>query len=101
VLGGPENVDVRGFLAQAAEVAGIRPRHLLPMPPAVAVLYARLSLLMGGFDGAPAITPSWVRTLLESRTADIEPARREIGYAPRTLREGLAETVAWLGDGGR
>jgi farnesol dehydrogenase len=101
VLGGPENVTLLEYLALAADLAGVPRRRLLPLPPALGVAFARASVRLGGFGGIPAITPGWVRTFLESRTADIEPARRDLGYAPRTLREGLAGTVAWLTGGDR
>jgi len=37
---------------------------------------------------------------LEHRPADVEPARSDLGYAPRSARAGVAETVAWLRGGG-
>ncbi len=101
VLGGPENVTLAQYLELAAEIAGVRPRRLLRLPPAAGVALARASGWLGGLGGIPAITPGWVRTFLESRAADIGPARRDLGYAPRPLREGLTETVGWLCGGER
>lgn len=101
VLGGPENVPLTAYLELAAEIAGVPRRRMLALPPAAGVALARLTVLLGGLGDLPALSPGWIRTFLESRTADIAPARRDLGYAPRTLREGLTETVAWLDGGGR
>lgn len=99
LLGGPEDVTLEQYLELAAQVAGVRPRRMLSLPPAAGVAMARLSMLLGGLGGLPVLTPGWIRTFLESRTTDIAPARRDLGYAPRSLREGLTETVAWLNGG--
>ena len=43
------------------------------------------------------ITADWVRVYLEDQGVDITPTVRELGYAPRPLRTGIAETLEWLG----
>ncbi len=101
VLGGPENVTLPAYLGLAAEIAGAPRRRLLRLPPTAGVALARATCWLGALGGLPAITPGWVRTFLESRTADIGPARRDLGYAPRSLRDGLTETVGWLCGGER
>lgn len=99
LLGGPEDASLREYLELAAQVAGVRPRRMLALPPRAGVLLARLSMVLGGLGRLPVLTPGWIRTFLESRTTDIGPACRDLGYAPRSLREGLTETVAWLNGG--
>ena len=42
------------------------------------------------------ITADWVRVYLENQSVDIEQTVRELGYRPRPLREGMAQTLEWL-----
>jgi nucleoside-diphosphate-sugar epimerase len=98
VLGG-ENLSFRAFLALVGEVSGVSRRVVaLPRPAALAAAY--LGLLWGRLGGVPPITPGWIRVFLEDRPADIGPARRDLGYAPRPARVGVADTIAWLQRGG-
>jgi nucleoside-diphosphate-sugar epimerase len=92
---GGENVSLREFLALASELTGVR-RRVLAIPPWAGRALAGAAELSARFGATPFITRAWVRTFLEDRPADIEPARRDLGYAPRSLRIGLAETIAWL-----
>ncbi len=95
VLGG-ENLSFRAFLDLVAELSGVRHRVLaLPRSAALAAAYA--GLLWGRLGGDAPITPGWIRVLLEDRRADIESAGRDLGYAPRSARDGIAQTIAWLG----
>ncbi len=93
-LGG-ENVSLRDLLGLASEIAGVRPR-VVRIPPWTGLAVAGIAELAGVFGGTPFITRGWLRTFLEDRRVDIGPARRDLGYEPRPLREGLAETIAWL-----
>ncbi|UCC73919.1 MAG: SDR family NAD(P)-dependent oxidoreductase [Gemmatimonadota bacterium] len=95
VIGGDENLSFRALLALVDELSGRR-RRVLALPPAVARAGGRAADLCGRLGGTPPLTSGWVRVLLEDRRADISPARRELGYRPRPLREGLKETIAWL-----
>lgn len=94
VLGG-EDLSFRGFLDQVARISGVRHRVVaLPRPAALAVGYA--ALLFGQLGAKVPITPAWVRSLLVEWGADSEPARRDLGYAPRPARERIAETISWI-----
>lgn len=94
VLGG-ENATFPEVLGLVDEIAGVH-RWTLPLPASCALAAARLAEWWGRRAGAAAITPGWVRVLLEDRRVDLEPTRRALGYAPRSLREGLRQTIAWL-----
>ena len=94
LLGG-ENVSFREFLSLVDETAGVK-RRVLALPRAAALAAARAADLWGQLGGTPPITPGWVRVFLEDRRVDVEPTRRELGYAPRSLRETVAQTIAWL-----
>jgi nucleoside-diphosphate-sugar epimerase len=94
LLGG-ENVSFRAFLALVGELGGRRRRVMaLPMPVALAAAHA--AEWWGRLGGIAPLTPSWVRVFLEDRRGDIGPAQADLGYAPRPLRAGLTETIAWL-----
>jgi len=93
-LGG-ENISLRGLLDLSSEIAGVRHR-VVAIPPWAGLAVAGLMEAGGRFGAKPFITRGWVRTFLEDRRVDITPARRDLGYAPRPLRDGLAETISWL-----
>lgn len=94
VLGG-ETVSVQGLLQLTGEIAGRR-RRCLAVPPVLALAIAGL-LEIGGRVGLPVpITRDWVRSFLRDQTVDIGPTCEALGYRPRPLREGLAETIEWL-----
>lgn len=95
VLGG-ENISFQGLLRLVSELAG-RERRMVSLPPTMALAAARAAEAWGYIGGTAPITPAWVRVFLEDRRAEIAPARNILGYAPRPLREGLVETIAWLG----
>ncbi len=94
VLGG-EDASFRGLLRLIAELSGVR-RWVVALPAGAALATARTAELWGRLGGAAFITPGWVRVFLEDRRVDLEPERRALGYRPRSLRQGLAETIAWL-----
>jgi len=94
VLGG-DNASFDEFLALVAELGGVRHRTV-SLSPAVALGVARAAEGWGRLGGTAPFTARWVRTFLEDRRADIGPARRDLGYRPRSLRTGLDTTIRWL-----
>lgn len=94
VLGG-ENAAFRDLLLLASRITGIR-RAVLPLPAPAALAVAHAAEAWGRLTGHCPITPGWVRIFLEDRRADIGAAERDLGYRPRSLAEGLRETLAWL-----
>ena len=93
---GGENATMPQFLDAVATVTG-RTRFVaaIPKPLAKAAAYAALGLARFGIE--PLITPDWVELLATDWPVSSDRARRDLGYAPRGMREGIAETVAWLG----
>ena len=94
ILGG-EDAAFRQLLDMVSDVAGTR-RWVFPLPVGAALAVASAAEWWGRLGGKPFITPHWVRVFLEDRRADIGPARADLGYAPRGLRDGLVDTVGWL-----
>lgn len=95
VLGGPENVSFLDLLDLVTELGGVR-RHVLPLPRRAALAFGHIAELWGHLGGSVPITPGWVRTFLEDHRVDIAPERRDLDYAPRSLRRGVGETIEWL-----
>jgi nucleoside-diphosphate-sugar epimerase len=98
VLGG-DNVSFELFLALVSEIAGVR-RRTVALPPRLALGAASLAETWGKWGGTAPITPRWIRVFLEDRRADITPAQRDLAYHPRSLYDGLTETIRWLRDAG-
>ena len=94
VLGG-DNASFEGFLDLVSELGGVH-RRVVALPPAVALGVARMAESWGRLGGTAPITPRFVHVFLEDRRADLTVTRQELGYRPRSLREGLATTIAWL-----
>jgi len=94
LLGG-ENASFHDFLALVGELSGVR-RRVFALSPGAALLAAQVAEWWGRMGGTAPVTRGWVRVFLEDRRGDIGPARLDLGYAPRSLRAGLAETIEWL-----
>ena len=94
VLGG-DNASFRDFLAAVAEASGVR-RRVFAVSATAGLAAARAAEWLARWGGTAPITPAWVRVFLEDRRVDVEPTRRALGYAPRSLGAAVADTVAWL-----
>jgi farnesol dehydrogenase len=95
VLGG-ENASIRELFDLVAELSGVR-RRMMAVKPAAAIGVGHLSEFWGRLGGQVMITADWVRVYLENQGVDIAPTVRELGYRPRPLRVGIAQTLEWLG----
>jgi farnesol dehydrogenase len=93
-LGG-EDSSLRGFLAALSEVSGIR-RRVWPVSPRLLTPLVGLAAGWGRCGGQVTLTTDWLDYFLEHRPADIEASRRDFGYQPLNLREGIAATLPWL-----
>ncbi len=95
VLGG-ENVTQAQFYALVGELGGIRvpsarmPDLVAKAAGALMKLGARLS------GGTPRLTPDLVEIYRHHWAYDSSRAARELDYQPRSLRDGLTATFAWL-----
>ena len=98
ILGG-DNVSYRALFGCVAEISGKR-RRLYPIPIPALAAFAWTELKRAEWFGRrPLITPAWVRRYSHDWANSSAKAERELGYAPRSLREGLALTIAWLNGG--
>ena len=93
-LGG-QDVSLREFFDVVAQISGRR-RRMCAVSPRVLRPAVGLAALWGRCSGRVALTPDWFAHYLEDRPVDIAVSRRELGYAPLTLREGVSATLPWL-----
>jgi len=96
-LGG-EDASFEEFLATLAAVTG-RGGRVFALPLPVALGAARVAELAARVGLRPPITREWVSLYAIDWPSSSVDARRDLGYAPRSLREGIQETVRWLDSG--
>jgi farnesol dehydrogenase len=94
LLGG-DNISFRGFLETVARVSGVR-RRVLAIPWRAGMGLGAAGEFWGRLGGSPSLTRGWIRVFLEDRRADISAAQRDLGYRPRSLEQGLSQTLCWL-----
>lgn len=100
VLGG-DNVSLGDFYATLEQLSGVRmPTRWLPkgLAKAMGVLMRGWSQLFGG---TPKLTPDLVEVCHHDWAYRSDTAARTLGYAPRSLRQGMSETIAWLEESGQ
>jgi len=99
VLGG-DNVSLGDFYGTVESLSGV-PVPRLWLPKAVA---KSMGWLMRGwsslFGGTPKLTPDLVEVCHHDWAYRSDTAERALGYEHRSLRQGLAETIAWLEETG-
>jgi uncharacterized protein YbjT (DUF2867 family) len=91
-VGGPEPVTLAEVIRECAAALS-RPVWILPLPLApvhrAAVLAHRWGLPF-------PVRPEQVLRLAESKAVDIGPARADLGFSPRTFRDGIRAEAALL-----
>ena len=97
MLGGA-NLSVAEFLRVVADVTG-RARIVVPLPIPFARLVAGIAETAARFGGTPFITRDWVDLFARDWPSSSALAERDLSYAPRPLRDGIAATVRWLESG--
>ncbi len=96
-LGG-EDATMPQFLAAVA-AATERRRTVLALPLASVKLVAAAAEALGYLGIEPLITRDWAELLSRDWPASSRRARAELGYEPRTLEQGVRDTVRWLAAG--
>ena len=99
VLGG-ENVTQGDFYRTVGELSGVAmPTRRLP--DGLATVLGALEKGIAALRGAtPKLTPDLVEVYRHDWAFDSSDAQERLGYRPRTLREGLKQTLAWLAESG-
>jgi len=101
IIGGPEYLPLREYLATAARAVGARPPALrFPYAPfyAAAAVCEAICVPLGL---EPPLHRRRVRFFRNNRAFSIEKARAVLGYAPAVdLEEGMKRTVLWYRENG-
>lgn len=94
-VGGPEALPLATVIRECAAALGRRAVILpIPLAPAhaVAVLARRARVPF-------PVSPEQVLRLAESKAVDIGPARRDLGFTPRSFRDGIRAEASLLREG--
>jgi len=95
ILGG-ENSTLLGFFKTIKKVTNKKAIPItVPVPVAMVVglVHESMAFLFGKY---PLITRDWVRHFNEDWVYSSMKAKTELGYNPRTLEEGIRNTIDWL-----
>ncbi|MDO4551395.1 MAG: SDR family oxidoreductase [Planctomycetia bacterium] len=96
ILGGDENITLRDIYNYVDEFRGKKgfkfPIWLL-WPMIVAYTLKITATLTGIY---PIITPGWVRLYSTDGAFSVEKAKRELGYAPMSMREAFKNAYDWM-----
>ncbi len=88
ILGG-ENVSLKDFFGLIAKITD-KKHFQMPLYKTGPIIFGYIQLYLAKLFGIyPRITPGWVRTFVTDWTYSIDKARRELGYCPVSLEEGL------------
>jgi uncharacterized protein YbjT (DUF2867 family)/2-polyprenyl-3-methyl-5-hydroxy-6-metoxy-1,4-benzoquinol methylase len=94
-VAGPDAITFRQLLEQAGDAVGRRPRLLpLPLRPTIAAMraYERVA-------SRPKLKAEQLERLSEDKAFDIDDARRDLGFEPRSFAVGIAQEAALLRGG--
>ncbi|MFN8240826.1 MAG: SDR family oxidoreductase [Bacteroidales bacterium] len=97
ILGG-ENADFNEFFRIVSEISGRKQvMFRLPLPVMLAAA-GTMEFISALTRTAPFVTRGLVRRYNHNWESSSGKAIRELGYSPRSLREGVASTISWLKD---
>ena len=93
IIAGPRHTFEQAF-DLAAAIAKVRPPLFHPGPTAMRAMAAAMSVLGSVFKLPPALTPEALRVLAGTTYFGAnDKAIRELGFSPRPLDEGMAQTL--------
>jgi nucleoside-diphosphate-sugar epimerase len=95
IIGG-ENASYNEFFELVQQLSLVR-RKLFQLPyPIIRTVAWWEEIKTKLFDAKPLVTTEWVKKLPYDWSKDISKAKRELNYHPRSLEEGLKQTINWL-----
>ena len=95
ILGG-ENLSYSDFFSRISDLTGKR-YPMIKIPVFMIIFLASMMKLLAVIFGLPPVlTPEWARKYLYDWYLSDKKARKELGYQPQSLNEGLAKTISWI-----
>lgn len=95
ILGG-DNISFSEFFNLLSDLTG-KSVHLYKLPIPVMNIAAKFMEIRANLTGKPPIlTPPWVKKYLYNWELSSEKAKREIGYKPLPIEDGMSKTVDWI-----
>jgi nucleoside-diphosphate-sugar epimerase len=99
ILGG-ENASMDDFLETIFAITGKKARRI-PLPLWGLRLSARMMAVVAKVNGKqPLLTRKLLEKSKYSWPVSIEKAKRELGYAPHSLEQGVRKSIEWLRENG-
>jgi dihydroflavonol-4-reductase len=99
ILGG-ENRSLAQILAEVASLSGRKPPTIqVPIAPLFPLAFAA-ELVARVTGKEPFVTRDGLRMARKTMFFSSDKAKRELGYAPRPVREGLSDAVEWFRQAG-
>jgi nucleoside-diphosphate-sugar epimerase len=95
IIAGPTHTLIEAITI-ASQLTGVPPPRLRPAPGLMKAMAATMGVLDRVLPLPPSYTGEGLRIVAGvTYTGSTAKARRELGYDPRPLTEGLRETLAW------
>ncbi len=95
LLGG-ESVTYRELFNIIAEESG-KNHWMIPLSSRIIIFVSYLQEIQANlFNSPPLITSGFAKKYLYNWDNDSSKAERELGYRPRSLRDGIRDTLEWL-----
>lgn len=95
-----ETIELAQALELVAEIAGLQNR-LSRLPIWLVIAFSSAGEIVAKVTKKPPLIPrDELRTLMADVTLDSSRTKRELGYSPTGLREGLEKTIIWFQQNG-
>ena len=95
---GAENATLKEFFKTIESVTG-KKHFKIPLLTFWPMVVGYVLLFSAKIFGIyPRITPGWVRTFIVDWAYSCDKAKKELGYSPISLQEGLKRTCRWIYD---
>jgi len=95
-------LSVPDLVRMVTEIAGVKPPLLGTMPMALARLGIPFAAVAGRLTGSePRFTGPSLQALRQHQRISHAKAARELGYAPRPLRQTVEDSIQWFRESGR
>ena len=90
------NISYNQFFNQIKKISGVN-YPLINIPQIISMVVASFIMMKTKITNTPPmITPTHVRKFAYNWETSCEKAKRDIGYQPESIEQGLTKTISWL-----